>query len=70
MIIVPCFRNEQRIQADHFNKTLETERNKAAAEKIALQDELRNKTEELTAQKTQSECVNVYLYNCIRVRSM
>ena len=49
------FRNEQRIQEDQFNKKLETERNKAVAEKISLQNELRKTNEQLTAKKTQAE---------------
>ena len=47
------FRNEQRIQEDQFNKKLETERNKAVADKISLQNELRKTSEALT-QKTQA----------------
>ena len=59
------FRNDQRIQVDQFNKTLAAERNKAAAEKTALQNELRKTSEQLTAQKTQAEYGSVRVYTRI-----
>ena len=57
------FRNEQRIQVDQFNNSLVAERNKAAAEQTALQNELKKTSEQFTAQKTQAEYgMQVYEY--------